>query len=61
MLYVAKLNEQDVKGEAESNLTEFILSILGDITNYFKNIGGDYDFSGMNLILGIYCLHLMEG
>lgn len=30
------------------------------MTNYFKSISGDHEFTGMNLILGTYCIHLLE-
>ncbi|CDW74898.1 UNKNOWN [Stylonychia lemnae] len=50
VLYVAKLNETEIKGEVEK-----------DMTSYFKNIYGEQEFSGLNLILGSYCIHLLEG
>lgn len=31
------------------------------MTNFFKNASGDHEFSGLNLILGSYCIHLLEG
>ena len=31
------------------------------MTNYFKTIAGDNEFTGMNLILGTFSLHLLEG
>lgn len=31
------------------------------MTSYFKTIAGDYEFTGMNLILGNFSLHLVEG
>eukprot|EP00347_Sterkiella_histriomuscorum_P014035 403362408 len=49
VMYVAKLNEADAKGEIEK-----------DMNNYFKNIAGDQEFTGINLILGTYCIHLIE-
>lgn len=31
------------------------------MTNYFKGVGEDGDFSGLNLILGSYSIHFLEG
>jgi hypothetical protein len=30
------------------------------MTNYFRNISEDQEFSGLNLILGGYAIHLLE-
>jgi hypothetical protein len=31
------------------------------MTNYFKSITEDQEISGLSLILGGYCVHLLEG
>ena len=33
---------------------------LGDMINYFKNISEDAEFTGLNLIVGAWCVHLLE-
>lgn len=30
------------------------------MTNYFKLISDEEEFSGLNLIIGSYCIHLLE-
>lgn len=30
------------------------------MTNYFKMISGDQEFTGLNLIIGSYSIHLLE-
>ena len=60
MLYVAKMNENEIKGEVESKLFLYKL-ILEDTTNFFKQLSDDEEFSGLNLIIGSYSIHLLEG
>lgn len=31
------------------------------MTNYFKSISGDHEFSGLCLLLGSYAIHVLEG
>ena len=31
-----------------------------DMTNYFKQAAGEAEFTGLNLILGSYSIHLLE-
>lgn len=33
---------------------------IEDMTNYFKNLAGDAELTGLNLILGGYSVHLLE-
>ena len=49
VLYLAKLNEQEMKGEVEK-----------EFTNYFKAAAEDDDFGGINLIVGSLSIHLLE-
>ena len=59
MLYVAKLNEAEIKGELESTCNG--IKCLEEFTSYFKGIAEDREFTGLHLILGSYCVHLLEG
>ena len=61
MLYVAKINEAEVKGELESKIIVKVIKFVEDITNYFRKVAEDREFSGLNLILGGYCVHFLEG
>jgi hypothetical protein len=49
VLYVAKLDEQGMKGEIEK-----------DMTNYFKALAEEDELGGLNLIIGPYNIHLLE-
>ena len=58
---MAKLNEADTKGELESKkLVIVLILMIEDMNNYFKNMSGDNELTGLNLILGSYCIHLLE-
>lgn len=39
----------------------FIIVLIEDITNYFKGYSNEGEFTGLNLILGSYSIHLLEG
>ncbi len=34
--------------------------LIEDTTNFFKSISGDQEFTGLNLIVGSYSIHLLE-
>ena len=38
----------------------FTLKLLEDMINYFKNISEGAEFTGLNLIIGAWCVHLLE-
>mmetsp|Transcript_27040 Transcript_27040/g.26101 ORF Transcript_27040/g.26101 Transcript_27040/m.26101 type:complete len:252 (-) Transcript_27040:40-795(-) len=57
VLYVAKLNESEIKGEQESKGDS---KLEKDISNYFKNLSEGAEFTGLNLLIGPWCLHLLE-
>jgi hypothetical protein len=33
---------------------------IGDMINYFKSISGDQEYTGLNLIVGGWSVHLLE-
>lgn len=37
------------------------LKVAEEMTNFFKSISGDGEFTGLNLILGSYAIHVLEG
>lgn len=49
VLYVARLNEGELKGDVEASMN-----------NHFRTIS-DEPFHGLKIILGIYSIHLVEG
>jgi len=49
ILYVAKINDADGKGEIEKELT-----------SYFKSLADGKEITGLLVILGGYCIHFLE-
>lgn len=61
LLYVAKINDSDSKGDLESKIT-FLIICLEDLTNYFKQIqaNANQEITGLLLLLGGFMIHLIE-
>jgi len=61
VLYVAKLNEAEIKGEVESKIPFGNNLIIEEMKNYFDSVSDGQEYTGLNLVIGGYSIHLLEG
>jgi hypothetical protein len=60
VLYVAKNNETEVKGDVESKRIRFKYLLLDFMNNNFKPLVEE-PITGLKIMAGAYSIHLLEG